>query len=407
MLVTLLGRSTTVRGRDQKRTGGECYVSDAATLPIWWCAWHRNTHGRFTASEARRGKMAILRGRFLSGIGTVLLVGLLTACGLAESGGGDGSVTLRLSHQWPGASEGEGDFRAVLAQRFAQQVKERTNGDVTVRIYPNNSLIEDPEQQYQAMEEGTTQMSVFPLDYASGDVPAFSITLMPAMVRNHAQAQNWQDAEIGRKVEEMTEENGIKVLTWVWNAGAIGVKEGDPVVSPGNVQSGMVTRAAGPRVEQMLERVGFGLASMDSSEIYNAMQTGTLDSAITSTSSFSSYRLYEQVNSYTSPTGGNTFWFMFEPLIISMEEFEQLTPEQQKIFEEEGAELQEYAYTASEEDDVRVDKEFEEAGVKVVPMDAKSFAEWQQVSQPVWDDFARDVDGGQEMIELASNVPDN
>jgi len=351
--------------------------------------------------------MTTLRRRFLCAIGALLLVGLLSACGLAESGGGGGGkVLLRLSHQWPGASEGEGDFRAVLAQRFAEQVKERTNGEVTIRIYPNNSLIEDPEQQFQAMEQGTTQMSVYPLDYASGDVPEFSITLMPAMVRNHAQAQNWQDAKIGRKVEEMAEENGIKILTWVWNAGAVGVKEGPPVVSPDDVRSGMVTRAAGPRVEQMLERVGFGLASMDSSEIYNAMQTGTLDSAITSTSSFSSYRLYEQVNSYTSPTGGNTFWFMFEPLIISMEEFEKLTPEQQKIFEEEGAKLQEYAYTSSEEDDVRVDKEFEEAGVKVVPMDDKSFVEWQQVSQPVWDDFAADVEGGQELIELASNVPD-
>jgi len=69
--------------------------------------------------------------------------------------------------------------------------------------------------------------------------------------------------------------------------------------------------------------------------------------------------------------------------------------------------LQEYAYTASQEDDVRVDKEFEEAGVKVVPMDDKSFVEWQQVSQPVWDDFARDVEGGQELIELASKVPNN
>jgi TRAP-type C4-dicarboxylate transport system substrate-binding protein len=89
--------------------------------------------------------------RWLLGIGALLIVGLLTGCGLAESGGGDGAVTLRLSHQWPGPNEGEGDFRAVLAQRFAEQVKERTNGDVTIKIYPNNSLIEDPEQQYQAM----------------------------------------------------------------------------------------------------------------------------------------------------------------------------------------------------------------------------------------------------------------
>jgi hypothetical protein len=39
--------------------------------------------------------MGTLRRRFLSGIGAVLLVGLLVGCGLAESGGGDGGVTLR------------------------------------------------------------------------------------------------------------------------------------------------------------------------------------------------------------------------------------------------------------------------------------------------------------------------
>ena len=57
-------------------------------------------------------------------------------------------------------------------------------------------------------------------------------------------------------------------------------------------------------------------------------------------------------------------------------------------------------------EDVRVDEEFEEAGVKVVPMDHKSFVEWQQVSQPVWDDFAGDVEGGQELVQLASQVPE-
>jgi len=96
---------------------------------------------------------------------------------------------------------------------------------------------------------------------------------------------------------------------------------------------------------------------------------------------------------------------MFEPLIISTEQFEKLTPEQQKIFEEVGAGLQEYAYTASEEDDVRVDEEFEEAGVNVVQMDDKSFEKWQEASQPVWENFAGDVEGGQELIKLASQVP--
>ncbi|MDP8949967.1 MAG: TRAP transporter substrate-binding protein DctP [Actinomycetota bacterium] len=342
-------------------------------------------------------------------VGSAVMVGLLMGCGLASQGGGggsDGQVTLRLSHQWPGVNEeGEGDFRAVLAKRFADQVNQKTDGQVNIKIYPNNSLIEDPTEQYQAITQGTTDLSVFPLDYASGQVPAFSITLMPAMVSGHAQARNYQDAEIGNRIAQIMEENGVKPLVWVWNAGAIGCKRQEPIVSPDDVRSGMVTRAAGPRVEQMLERVGFGLASMPSSEMYNALQTGTLDCGITSTGSFSSYRLYEQVNSFTSPTGGYTFWFMFEPLIIGTEQFNNLSGEQQQALEEASADLQEFAYTAAEEDDERVHKEFEEAGVNVVQMNEQAFKQWQEASRPVWDDFAKDGEGGRELINLAQQVP--
>ncbi len=343
--------------------------------------------------------------RWVLWISSLFMVIVLTGCGLASGGGSGGEVTLRLGHQWPGVdSEGEGDFRAVLAQRFADRVNEETDGQVNIEIYPSNSLIENPTEQYEAITQGAQDMSVFPLDYASGDVPAFSITLMPAMVPGHAEARNWQDAEIGQRVEELTEENGVKVLTWVWNAGAIGRKGSEPILSPDEVEPGNVTRAAGTRIEQMLESVGFGIASMPSSEIYSAMQTGILDSAITSTSSFDSFRLYEQVGAYTSPTGGYTFWFMFEPLIISMDQFEQLTSEQQQVLEDVGAELQEFAYTASEEDDERIDGVFEEAGVNVVQMDAGSFERWREVSQPVWEDFAEEVEDGRELIDLGQQA---
>ncbi len=338
-------------------------------------------------------------------IGLILAAGLASGCGGAGGGDqGEGqTVTLRLSHQWPKATTEEGDFRSVLAERFAQEVEERTNGQVTIRIYPNASLVE-PTEQYKAIIQGALDMSVFPLDYASGEVPQFSITLMPAMVQSHAQAQNWKEAEIGRRIEEITQENGIKILTWIWNAGGIGVRQGNPVVSPDDVEPGAVARAAGPRVEQMLRRVGYSITSMPSSEIYNAMQTGVLDVAVTSASSFCSYRIYEVTDAYTSPTE-NTFWFMFEPLIIGTEQFEQLTPEQQRTFEEVGAELQQFAYEASEKDDAQCEQQFREAGVTVAHINDAAFEQWREASQPVWEDFAREVEGGQELIELARKVP--
>jgi len=332
---------------------------------------------------------------------------LLSACGGngsetgAEGSGECGEVSLRLSHQWPAAAGDEGDFRAVLAQRFADTVAEETDDQVKVQIFPNSSLVESTEQ-YDAMMQGAVDMSVFPLDYASGRVPDFSVTLMPALVPNHEVAQAWQDAEIGKRLDEVMDENGVKVLTWVWNAGAIGSK-GDPVVAPGDVESGATMRAAGTYVEHMLKDAGAGISSLPSDEIYTAMQTGVLDAAVTSTGSFASYNLQEQVSSYTSPTE-NTFWFMFEPMIISNEAFDQLCADQQKTVESVGKELQEFAYSASEEDDTRVEGLFADAGVEVTTMDDAAFDEWRSLAQKQWDAYAKSAPNGQELLDLAKQA---
>ena len=330
----------------------------------------------------------------------------LAACG--GGGGGDATasgecqdVTLRLSHQWPAASGEDGDFRSLVAQKFADGISEETDGSVTVQIFPNSSLAEATEQ-YDVMQQGAIDMSVFPLDYASGRVPEFSITLMPALVRNHAQAQAWQDAPIGERITEIMNESGSKPVVWIWNAGAIGAK-GEPIQSPDDVRSGMTMRAAGAYVERMLKDAGAGITSLPSSEIYTAMQTGVLDAAVTSTGSFASYNLFEQVDSFTSPSE-NTFWFMFEPLIISNESYDKLCPDQQDAVMKVGEDLQEFAYTASEEDDARVEKVFADAGVEVVQMDEQAFSQWEDLAQKQWDAFAKDVDTGQELLDLAKDV---
>jgi TRAP-type C4-dicarboxylate transport system substrate-binding protein len=351
--------------------------------------------------------MSLLRHRrsvlALTAVGTLTL----TACGgggggNSASGDGEcGEATLRLTHQWPAAESGEGDFRAVLAQRFSDQVKEETDGQVTVKIFPNNTLGKATEQ-YDSMMTGATDMSVLPLDYASGRVPQYSITLMPALVRSHEEAQAWQDAEIGQRLDEVVQENGARILTWVWNAGAIGAK-GAPVVSPDDVRPGMTMRAAGSYVEGMLEDAGAGISSLPSNEIYTAMQTGVLDAAITSTGSFSSFNLQEQVDSFTAPSK-NTFWFMFQPLIISNKAFDKLCADQQEVLENAGADLQDFAYTASEEDDARVEKQFADAGVEVVQMDDAAFEQWRELAQAQWDAFANEVKDGQELLDLAQQV---
>lgn len=337
----------------------------------------------------------------------IFLLGMMAACGSDGTGGSaggtgkDGQVVLKLSHQWPKATTEDGDFRSVLGEKFAAEVEARTNGEVTIQQYPAQSLVK-ANDQYDAMLKGALDMSVLPFDYYSGKVPEFAVTLMPALVKNHEQAKAWQDAEIGKMVEKIAEENNLKILVWVWNAGAIATK-GDPVVSPEDVRDGMQFRAAGAAVEEMMAAAGAGIASMPSSEIYSALQTNILDAAITSNSSAASYKLYEQVDSYTTSTE-NTFWFMYMPLVISKSSWDKLTPEQQEIFEEVAEELQPWAYEASEQDDLDATELFKEQGVNVVDMDDAAYEEWVKLAEPLWEEFANNVEGGSELIEAAKEI---
>lgn len=336
----------------------------------------------------------------------VLLLGLLAGCasstgGGSASGGETKTITLKMSHQFPKATATEGDFRGQIAERFKAEVEKRSNGTIKVEIYPSSALMKAKEQ-YDGLLTGAIDLSIYPLDYAGGKVPQYGITLMPALVQNHAQAQAWQDAEIGKKIDEITQANGVKILTWVWNAGGIG-SVGDPIIAPSDITPGMKTRAAGKLVEKMLASAGAGITSMASSEIYTGLQTGVLDAAVTSATSFASFKLYEVVKSYTT-SEKNTFWFMFEPLIISMKTWEKLTPEQQKILSEVGADLQQFAYDASAQDDANTSNLFREKGVNVVDMTDEAFAQWQELAKPIWEEFAASVEGGQELMELAKQA---
>jgi TRAP-type C4-dicarboxylate transport system substrate-binding protein len=324
------------------------------------------------------------------------------ATGLAGCSGGGGSQ-LRLSHQWPESNGQTGDFRSQIAQRFADEVSRRTDGEVTVRVYPSASLV-GADEQYRALASGTIDLTLMPTTYAIGDHPAFAITDMPCLVRSHAQARNWQNAEIGRRVADIFERNGSRLLIWNWNSFCLGRKNATPVVVPDDVRDGTVWRGGGPQMEALLQRVGASITSMPSSEVYTALQTGVISSLATSPASFRSYRLYEQTSSYTSPTQ-NTLGFFFEPLLIGTDQYNELPADVQRVFDEAGAELQDFAYETSAADDKETERVVREAGNTVATIDDAAFEQWFDLAPPIWEQFMANVPGGDELLALAQQVP--
>lgn len=304
------------------------------------------------------------------------------------------TLTLKVSHQFAA-----GDVRDQMARVFGDMVTKKTNGDIQFRYYPAKSLYK-PKEQWDALRKGALDMSVFPLDYASGKVPQLSITLMPCSVASIKQGLTWKDKPIGKKVGALMEANGVKNLVWAWFDGGIGSKI-KQIKVPADVK-GTKLRAAGKKFEFMMGAAGASITSMPSSETYHALSTGVLDTMLTSSASFVSYRLYE-VLKYINAPRDFSIWYMAENLIISQKTWERLTPAEQTAFLE-TAEWMHENWVAQNFKSL-VDKliaEYSKAGVEIHYMDQAEFDQWLEFAkQTAWKEYAQNVEGGQELLDLA------
>lgn len=304
------------------------------------------------------------------------------------------SITLKVSHQFAA-----GDVRDKMARVFGDKVTEMTKGEIKFRYYPAKSLYK-PKEQWDALRQGALDMSVFPLDYASGKVPQLSITLMPCAVTSVKQGMTWRNKPIGKKVENLMEENGVKNLVWAWFDGGVGSKVRQ-IVLPADVK-GTKLRAAGKKFEYMMREAGASITSMPSSETYHALSTGVLDTMLTSSASFVSFRLYEVLD-YINVPRDYSIWYMAENLIMSKKTWDRLSPDQQKVFMEVAEWMS--ANWVAPNFKTLVDKlvdEYTKAGVKIHYMTKAEFDQWLAFAkETAWKEYATTVDGGKEYLDLA------
>ena len=328
---------------------------------------------------------------------TILSAAFVAVLGFAYVGVADADTVLRASHQWPG---GKGDIRDEMVQIIARDVNAAKLG-IKIQVYPGKSLYK-PKEQWSAMVKGNLDMTAFPLAYAGGRHPEFNLTLMPGLVKNHDHAARLNKSEFMQRIKKIMDDAGVVVLADTWLAGGF-VSKKNCILDPKDVK-GQQFRAAGKSFEQMLAGAGASIASMPSSEIYSALQTGVLDGANTSSASLVSYRVYEQVSCLTAP-GDYALWVMYEPILMSKQSFNKLNKKQQKALMKAAKKAEQYAYKAAKETDDKLVEVYKKAGVKVVTMSAEQAARWRAIADRTsYADFAKSVKGGRELLDLALSV---
>ena len=306
-------------------------------------------------------------------------------------------IILKASHQFPG---GKGDARDEMVQIFAKEV-EKANVGVKVQVYPGQSLYKAMEQ-YKPLSEGQLDITSLPLDYASGFQPAYSATLMPGLVKNHSHAARLNVSPFMKDIKKIINDDGIIVLADAWLAGGFASKT-KCITNPESAK-GQVTRAAGKMFEAMLVGAGASISSMASSEVYQGLQAGVLTGVNTSSESFVSFKIYEQVKCITPP-GKFALWFMYEPVLMSKKSFDKLNDKQKEAVLAAGKKAEAYMTKAAAGLDTNMEKIFKEKGVQVSQMTEADYKAWIAIAkQTSYKQFAEKVKDGDKLIAKALAV---
>ena len=311
------------------------------------------------------------------------------------------SVTLKISHQFPGGTLKEGDFRDRLVRNFALEVEKRTKGALKFEIYPGSSLMKT-NAQFSSMRKGALDMALIPLSYAGGEIPEVNIGLMPGLVVSYEQAYGWKTKPVGAELNRVLMDKGIVLISWIWQAGGV-ASRGKPVVEPEDAK-GMKIRGGSREVDMILKEAGAAVVTLPSNEIYAAMQTGAMDAAMTSSTSFISFRLEEVAKSLTTGRTG-AYWFMFEPLMMSKAIFDKLPKDQRDTIMAVGAEMEKFAMEAARKDDIDVAAIYQKAGAKVVDLSPATIKKWQAIARTTaWKDYGAKNEGCAKLLALAEQT---
>ena len=201
---------------------------------------------------------------------------------------------------------------------------------------------------------------------------------------------------------QVLEDKGILILTWVWQSGGVASRV-QPILVPDDVK-GVKIRGGSREMDLVFQAAGAQVSTILSNEVYIGLQTGALDAAVTSSTSLISFRL-EELSKNLTASRGRSFWFMLEPILMAKATFQALTPEQQTVVREVGAELEPFGTEAAKQDDEEVARVYAAKGVKVHDLTDEHIEKWKTLARnTAWKDFAGKSKRAADLLRLAEAV---
>jgi C4-dicarboxylate-binding protein DctP len=272
--------------------------------------------------------------------------------------------------------------KGQMAQRFKELAEERFSGRVRVEVYPSAQLMEDTES-IEALAFGEVQMIATSVSLYDRLTQKFQVFDLPFLFPNLEAVERFQASPAGRELLTTLTEQGILGLQF-WHNGMKQFSGPRPLIEPDDARGLKFRVMESDILQAEIEAIGGNPQKMAFGEVYQALQTGTVDAQENTWSNIYSSKFYEVQPYMTESNHGYIGYYV----AVNASFWQALPDDLRAGLEATLAEVTQWGNARSEavnqEDKQRIIDSGRSALTVLTP---EQLVAWQAAMRPVWDEF--------------------
>ena len=297
------------------------------------------------------------------------------------------SITLTFAHHLPPTT-----LQHQAAEKFAELVKEKSDGQVIVNLAPSGQL-GGQREVIEAVKLGSIEMGYGESGMFSGYITEFGVLALPFLFRDLDHYHAMADGEIGKALaDKLQQKTGLQILNWVDG----GIRDTYLVKGPVNSVAdfnGIKIRTPESRVFVATFRaLGANPTPVPAPEMYSALQSGVVDAMEGTAETGWAFKIYEVAKHCSETRHINTDLSM----TINSDYLKGLPQDIQQILIEAAQESAVWQRNAWAENVGTFKKQLMDEGVTFNQVNLDEFRE---AVKPLYKDFLKDMPEAQELVE--------
>ncbi|PIC67833.1 C4-dicarboxylate ABC transporter [Sporosarcina sp. P21c] len=300
--------------------------------------------------------------------GLLIAILMLAACGADETGDSTDTKSDKVIKWKLGHLADENHIWHKTALEFADSVKEKTDGQIEIVIYPNNSLGSETDT-INSIQAGSADMVV------SGETlqnwaPKAALMAVPYAFDGIDHVKKVVEGDVGKEVEEQIIEKGKLTPLYYHTRAPRNLTSDKKIQSLADLKGFSMRVPNVPLFLKVWEVAGAKPQVIDFNEVFTGLQQGVIMGQENPVDLIQSGGLYE-VQKYVNRTEHVYSWIY---VLVGNDQYNALTEDQKTAVKEAAAEAQAYGDSLYDETITSIEKDLEEKGMEFVDVDREEFS---------------------------------